>query len=91
MRHIRVPSANSRFEGIPIITAAQTEPARPDGPPARPEELVSMMPLWRGWPGLKRSIPQAEGVTTDAQGALYIVSEPNLFYRFEPSQDAADG
>jgi uncharacterized protein YjiK len=54
-------------------------------------ELVSMMPLWRGWHGLKRSIPQAEGVTTDAQGALYIVSEPNLFYRFEPSQDAADG
>jgi uncharacterized protein YjiK len=46
-------------------------------------KLVSMMPLWRGWHGLARAIPQAEGVTVDPQGTLYIVSEPNLFYRFE--------
>ncbi|MDR2626371.1 MAG: SdiA-regulated domain-containing protein [Zoogloeaceae bacterium] len=53
---------------------------------AKSGEIVSMMPLWRGWHGLKRSIPQAEGVTTDTEGALYIVSEPNLFYRFAPPQ-----
>ncbi|MDR3086381.1 MAG: SdiA-regulated domain-containing protein [Azoarcus sp.] len=45
--------------------------------------LVGIMPLWRGWHDLKRSIPQAEGATTDDQGNIYIVSEPNLFYRFE--------
>ncbi|MDR0736110.1 MAG: SdiA-regulated domain-containing protein [Zoogloeaceae bacterium] len=54
-------------------------------------ELISMMPLWRGWHGLERSIPQAEGVTIDAQGALYIVSEPNLFYRFDPLRNAVGG
>jgi uncharacterized protein YjiK len=49
------------------------------------DDLAGIMPLWRGWHGLKRSIPQAEGVTTDPQGNIYIVSEPNLFYRFAPS------
>jgi uncharacterized protein YjiK len=51
-------------------------------------ELVSMMPLWRGWHGLGRSIPQAEGVTIDPWGTIYIVSEPNLFYRFEKEESA---
>jgi uncharacterized protein YjiK len=51
-------------------------------------KIVSMMPLWGGWHGLERSIPQAEGITTDAQDSLYIVSEPNLFYRFDPLRKA---
>ncbi|MDR2165772.1 MAG: SdiA-regulated domain-containing protein [Zoogloeaceae bacterium] len=46
-------------------------------------ELVSFMPLWRGWHGLKHSIPQAEGVAVDDADAIYIISEPNLLYRFE--------
>ncbi|MDR0672496.1 MAG: SdiA-regulated domain-containing protein [Zoogloeaceae bacterium] len=54
-------------------------------------ELISMMPLWGGWHGLKRSIPQAEGVTVDNEDALYIVSEPNLFYRFDPVRKSARG
>lgn len=32
---------------------------------------------------LQRDAPQAEGITLDGNGALYVVSEPNLFYRFE--------
>ena len=32
---------------------------------------------------LERSVPRAEGMTFDAQGNLYLVSEPNLFYAFE--------
>jgi len=46
---------------------------------------VSYMDLEKGFSNLKRSIPQAEGVTMDHQGYLYIVSEPNLIYRFGKS------
>ncbi|MDQ0737418.1 SdiA-regulated domain-containing protein [Pseudomonas sp. W4I3] len=46
-------------------------------------EQVSFMTLLGGFNGLKGTIPRAEGVTMDESGTLYIVSEPNLFYRFE--------
>jgi uncharacterized protein YjiK len=46
-------------------------------------EQVSFMTLLGGFNGLKKTIPRAEGVTMDEAGTLYIVSEPNLFYRFE--------
>ncbi len=45
---------------------------------------ISLMGLWPGMSGLHRRIPQAEGVAVDGQGRLFIVSEPNLFYRFVP-------
>lgn len=34
--------------------------------------------------GLPEAIPQAEGVTRDGQGRLFICSEPNLVYQFDP-------
>ncbi|WP_462380179.1 SdiA-regulated domain-containing protein [Pseudomonas sp. Marseille-QA0892] len=49
----------------------------PDGKP------ISSLSLLAGQHGLEKSIPQAEGVATDNNGALYLISEPNLFYRFE--------
>jgi len=45
--------------------------------------LVSFRSLWSGFAGLKKSVPQAEGMTFDTRGDLYLVSEPNLFYAFE--------
>ncbi|MDR0672871.1 MAG: SdiA-regulated domain-containing protein [Zoogloeaceae bacterium] len=42
-----------------------------------------MAPLWRGWHGLERAIPQPEGGALDSYENIYILSEPNLFYRFE--------
>lgn len=52
----------------------------PDGVP------VSIMPLWRGHHGLTQPVPQAEGIAVGPDGILYILSEPNFFYRFEPER-----
>lgn len=46
-------------------------------------QQVSFITLLRGFNGLKKTIPRAEGVTMDEAGTLYMVSEPSLFYRFE--------
>lgn len=43
---------------------------------------ISSLSLLAGHNGLKRSVPQGEGIAMDNQGTLYLVSEPNLFYRF---------
>ena len=50
----------------------------PEGAP------LSLMTLWSRWHGLTHSVPQAEGVAIGPDGAVFIVSEPNLFYRFDP-------
>lgn len=45
---------------------------------------VGYQGLAAGFADLAGSIPQAEGVTLDERGNLYVVSEPNLFYAFRP-------
>ncbi|MEZ5665176.1 MAG: SdiA-regulated domain-containing protein [Burkholderiaceae bacterium] len=50
----------------------------PDG------QLAGMLPLWPGLRGLQRRVPQPEGMAFDDRRRLYLVSEPNLLYRFEP-------
>ncbi|GAA4324036.1 SdiA-regulated domain-containing protein [Pigmentiphaga soli] len=36
-------------------------------------------------------VPQAEGVAVDPGGRLFVVSEPDLFYRFDPAPPQAAG
>lgn len=50
---------------------------------AKDGKLISFRSLLSGFAGLHGSVPQGEGLTLDDQGNLYLVSEPNLFYRFE--------
>lgn len=47
---------------------------------------VGVLPLRRGWHGLARDVPQAEGITLGPDGTLYVVSEPNLFYQYQRSR-----
>lgn len=44
---------------------------------------IGGLSLRAGRHGLQKDVPQAEGITLDDAGNLYLVSEPNLFYRFE--------
>ncbi len=45
-------------------------------------EIAGSMSLEKGAQGLKQDIRQAEGITQDNEGNLYIVGEPNLFWKF---------
>jgi uncharacterized protein YjiK len=47
---------------------------------------ISTLSLLRGQHGLKKTVPQAEGIASDNHGNLYIVSEPNLFYVFKKGE-----
>ncbi|HFO8514881.1 TPA: SdiA-regulated domain-containing protein, partial [Escherichia coli] len=53
------------------------------------EKITDRLFLYAGWSGLTEDIPQAEGITIDDYDNLYIVSEPNLFYRFEKIKNPA--
>lgn len=45
--------------------------------------FVSIRSLRAAFGGLAHDAPQPEGITMDSDGNLYVVSEPNLFYRFD--------
>lgn len=47
--------------------------------------VVSALALWQGFHGLKKNVPQAEGIAIGPDNRVYIVSEPNLFYAFAPA------
>lgn len=53
---------------------------RPDG------QAMSAMLLWPEFHGLKHPVPQAEGITVGPDRKIYIISEPNLFYVFNPAK-----
>lgn len=44
---------------------------------------VGNVSLSKGSMRLGKSVPQAEGIAMGADGTLYVVSEPNLFYSFK--------
>jgi len=45
-------------------------------------EVIRYMELKKGYAGLKDDLHQAEGITMDDDGNIYIICEPNLFYQF---------
>ena len=47
---------------------------------------LGALSLWKGFHGLSKSVPQAEGITIDTNDNIYIISEPNLFYVFSPNK-----
>ncbi len=49
---------------------------------------VSVLPMWRGRHGLSQRVPQAEGLAIGPNGDIFVLSEPNLFYRFEREHPA---
>lgn len=51
------------------------------------QDKIKQLSLRAGRHGLTKTIPQPEGIATDAQGQVYLVSEPNLFYRFTPDSE----
>ncbi len=50
--------------------------------------LLGGLRLAAGRHGLTAPVPQAEGLAVDPEGRVYILSEPNLFYRFVPPAPA---
>ena len=46
-------------------------------------QQVGVFYLQNGYGGLVNKVPQAEGITLDCEGRLYICSEPNLLYIFD--------
>jgi uncharacterized protein YjiK len=49
--------------------------------------VVSRVEL-RDMPGSNDGVPQAEGLALAPDGTLYMISEPNLFYRLRPASTA---
>lgn len=50
----------------------------------REGRAIGAMALWKGFHGLRRHVPQAEGIAVGPDRRIYIMSEPNLLYVFRP-------
>lgn len=54
---------------------------------SRDGHVLGVMTLWSGSHDLNSKVPQPEGITTGPDDTIYLISEPNLFYRFAPDTD----
>lgn len=45
---------------------------------------ATLLTLRRGWHGLTKDVPQAEGIAIAPDRSIFIISEPNLMYKFAP-------
>lgn len=82
------PMGNKDFSGIYFSAKSQTLLLLSDESKQLTEvalngQVRGVLQLKTGHAGLTKSIPQAEGITLDNKGTLYILSEPNLLYRFD--------
>jgi uncharacterized protein YjiK len=50
-------------------------------------KAMGALALWKGFHGLHKNVPQAEGIAVGTDGRIYIMSEPNLFYVFKPNSE----
>ncbi|MWV10640.1 DNA-binding protein [Pseudomonas sp. R-28-1W-6] len=78
MRNLSALSVDPRTGHILVLSAQSNLLLELD----QQGQPVSFISLLGGLNGLDKRIPRAEGVAMDEEGNLYIVSEPNLFYRF---------
>ncbi|MWV15066.1 DNA-binding protein [Pseudomonas sp. L-22-4S-12] len=78
MRNLSALSVDPRTGHI-LVLSAQSNLLLELDPQGQPVSFISLL---GGLNGLDKRIPRAEGVAMDEEGNLYIVSEPNLFYRF---------
>ncbi|MCS5691220.1 SdiA-regulated domain-containing protein [Cyanobium sp. FGCU-6] len=78
-------SFNERWGSMMLLSHESRRVYRFD--PGRDPSLI--LHLERGKHGLLERVDQPEGLAFGPDGTVFIVAEPNLFYRFEPLGDAA--
>ncbi len=80
MRNLSALSVDPRTGHI-LALSAQSHLLLELDEQGEPISFISLIGSGQG--GLNKRIPRAEGVAIDEKGTIYIVSEPNLFYKFE--------
>lgn len=79
-------SFNERWGSMTVLSHESRRVFRFD--PGRDPVLI--LHLERGRHGLRERVDQPEGLAFGPDGSVFIVAEPNLFYRFEPNRNPAD-
>lgn len=73
--------ASDEISGDLLLLSEQSRLILQYGPDGR---LVGLLKLRVGHAGLSQNVLQPEGIALSPERELFIVSEPNLFYRFSP-------